>query len=62
MKIPREMVIERIRATADAEAAERAEAELPEKVDPEADAQQLRDLGLDPAQLEDDIPGTPGVG
>lgn len=62
MEIPRELIIERIRATADADTASRAESELPEKIDPEADAEQLRGFGLDPEQLEQDIPGSPGVG
>ncbi len=62
MQIPKEMVLERIRAQADAETAARAESELPEKVDPEADAEQLRSFGLDPAELERDVPGSPAVG
>lgn len=62
MQIPREMVVERIRQRADAETAERAESELPEKIDPAADAEQLSGFGLDPAELERDMPGTPGVG
>lgn len=62
MQIPREMVVERIRATADADTADRAESELPEKIDPQADAEQLRSFGLDPDQLERDVPGSPNVG
>jgi hypothetical protein len=62
MQIPREMVVERIRAAADADTAARAESELPEKVDPQADAEQLRNFGLDPNQLERDVPGTPNAG
>jgi hypothetical protein len=62
MQIPKEMVVERIRASADADTAARAESELPEKIDPQADAELLRGFGIDPDQLEDDVPGTPGVG
>jgi hypothetical protein len=62
MQIPKEMVVERIRERADAETAARAESELPDKIDPTADAEQLRGFGLDPAKLERDVPGTPGVG
>jgi hypothetical protein len=62
MQIPRQMIVERIRATADADTAARAESELPEKVDPQADAEQLRSFGLDPNELERDVPGTPNVG
>jgi len=34
MQIPKEMVVERIRAQADADTASRAESELPDKIDP----------------------------
>lgn len=62
MQIPKEMIVERVRATADADTAARAESELPEKVDPDTDAQQLRSFGLDPDEIKRDVPGTPGVG
>ncbi len=62
MQIPKEMVVERIRSQADADMAARAEAELPDKVDPDQDADLLRDLGVDPSDLEGDVPGSPGVG
>lgn len=62
MQIPKEMVVERIRERADAETVARAESELPNKIDPTADAELLRGFGLDPAGLERDVPGTPGVG
>lgn len=62
MQIPREMVVERIRELADADTAARAETELPEKVDPATHADLLRGFGVDPNQLERDIPGTPGIG
>ena len=47
MNIPREMVMEQIRFRGDAEATARAEQELPEKIDPERDAELLRRFGLD---------------
>ncbi|HZJ52372.1 MAG TPA: hypothetical protein VFF07_16365 [Actinomycetota bacterium] len=62
MQIPKEMVVERIRAQADADTASRAESELPDKIDPENDAELLRSFGLDPAALASDTPGSPGVG
>ncbi|MDP8977447.1 MAG: hypothetical protein M3N17_02505 [Actinomycetota bacterium] len=62
MQIPKEMVVERIRSQADADTAARAEAELPDKVDPAEDADLLRTLGLDPSDLEGDVPGSPAVG
>lgn len=62
MQIPKEMVVERIRNRVDAETAARAESELPDKIDPAADAELLRGFGVDPAKLERDVPGTPGVG
>jgi hypothetical protein len=61
MLIPKEMVVERIRAGADADTAARAESELPEKVDPQAHAELLRGFGVDPEDLERDVPGTPSV-
>lgn len=61
MQIPKEMVVERIRSLADAETAKRAEVELPEKVDPSAHADELRDFGVDPDQLRRDFPHSPGV-
>jgi hypothetical protein len=41
----------------------RAEQELPEKIDPERDAELLRQFGLDPAALVEDFSGqSPEVG
>ena len=57
MQVPREMVLQRIRSEADADAARRAEDELPEKVDTDADAELLRRLGVDVASLEDAFRG-----
>ena len=63
MQIPKGMVVERIRASGDAVAADRADAELPEKGDTERDAELLRGLSLDPQQLADGLGGqAPAVG
>lgn len=63
MQIPKGMVVERIRASADAATAERADAELPEKVDTERDAELLRRFDVDPQQLADGLGGqAPAIG
>ena len=63
MQIPKGMVVERIRTSGDAAAADRADAELPEKVDTERDAELLRGFNLDPQQLADGLGGqTPAIG
>ncbi|MHA6793909.1 hypothetical protein ACVGVM_10440 [Pseudonocardia bannensis] len=57
------MVVERIRSAGDSEAAARADAELPEKVDTERDADLLRSFDLDPQQLADGLGGqAPSIG
>jgi hypothetical protein len=57
------MVVERIRASGDPETAERADSELPEKVDTERDAELLRKFNLDPQQLADGLGGqAPAIG
>lgn len=63
MLIPKAMVVERVRGTSGQEAADRADAQLPEKVDTEADAALLRELGVDPSALDDELGGqAPAVG
>jgi hypothetical protein len=63
MQIPKGMIVERIRAAGDTEAADRAESELPERVDTERDAELLRRFDLDPQQLADGLGGqAPAVG
>ena len=63
MNIPRELVVEQIRSRGDAEATTRAEQELPEKVDPDRDADLLRGFDLDPATLVETFSGqSPEVG
>lgn len=63
MQIPKGMIVERIRSSGSAEAAARADAELPEKVDTERDADLLRSFGLDPQELADGLGGqAPAIG
>jgi hypothetical protein len=63
MNIPRELVVEQIRSRGDAEATTRAEQELPEKVDPDRDADLLRRFDVDPAGLVETFSGqSPEVG
>jgi hypothetical protein len=63
MLLPRDMVVEQLRARGDLDGAERAERELGEKVDTEGDAALLSELGLDAQELEDAFEGQgPAVG
>jgi hypothetical protein len=63
VNIPKELVVERIRARGDADVTERAERDLPEKVDPDRDAELLRGFDVDPAALVDEFRGqAPSVG
>jgi hypothetical protein len=63
VNIPKELVVSQVRARGDAEATGRAEQELPEKVDPDRDADLLRGLDLDPATLVETFSGqSPEVG
>jgi hypothetical protein len=63
MLVPKTMVVEQLRARGDDEGAERADGELGEKVDTEADAGLLADLGVDAGKLADDFDGqSPAVG
>lgn len=62
MQVPRELVLQKIRYV-DADAARRAEAELPEKIDTEADAALLERLGVDPSTIGSDLTDqAPNVG
>jgi hypothetical protein len=57
------MVVERIRVGGDPDRTARADAELPEKVDTERDADLLRSFDLDPQELADGLGGqAPAVG
>ncbi|MFL5863674.1 MAG: hypothetical protein ACJ780_23360 [Solirubrobacteraceae bacterium] len=63
MMVPKEMVVERIRAKGFRDVTERAERELPEKVDPERHAELLRELSVDPQALVEEFHGqSPEVG
>ena len=63
MNIPKELVVERVRARGDAGVTERAERELPDKVDTDRDAELLRGFDVDPAELVELFGGqAPGVG
>jgi hypothetical protein len=63
MQIPKGMVVERIRGNGNIELAARADAELPEKVDTERDADLLRTFELDPGELADGLGGqAPAIG
>lgn len=63
MNIPRELVVEQIRSRGEAEVTSRAEQELPEKVDPDRDAELLRRFDVDPAALVEGFGGqSPEVG
>ena len=62
MNIPKEMVVEMDRVRGNADMTERAERDLPEKVDPR-DAQLLRGFHIDPAELLGEFRGqSPEVG
>jgi hypothetical protein len=63
MLVPKTMVVEQLRARGNMDGAERADRELGEKVDTEADAGLLADLGVDAASLAEDFGGqSPAVG
>lgn len=51
MEVPKEMVVEQIRSQGNYEQADRAERELPEKVDPGRDRELLARFGVDAETL-----------
>jgi hypothetical protein len=57
VEIPKAMIVERIRGRAGPEMADKAHRELPEKLDPDSDADLLREYGLDPGELRDEFRG-----
>ena len=60
MLVPKTMVVEQLRARGDDEGADR---ELGEKVDTDADAGLLSDLGIDATKLAEDFDGqSPAIG
>jgi hypothetical protein len=63
MLVPKTMIVEQLRARGDTEAAERADRELGEKVDTDADAGLLSDLQVDAGKLADEFDDqSPAVG
>jgi hypothetical protein len=63
MNIPKELLVSQVRARGDADATARAEQDLPEKIDPDRDAELLRGFDLDPAALVETFGGqSPEVG
>jgi hypothetical protein len=63
MLIPKDMIVERLRARRDFDGAKRANQELGEKVDTERDAELLASFDIDAQQLDDEFHGqAPGVG
>jgi hypothetical protein len=57
------MIVERIRSRGGNELAERADRELPDKVDTDTDADLLRSFDLDPQELDEDFGGrSPAAG
>lgn len=57
VEIPKAMIIEKIRSRSGSEAAERADDELPDKVDLDSDAELLQRFDLDPDELRDEFEG-----
>lgn len=55
MEIPKAMIVERVRSRGGSGMAEKADAELSDKVDLDSDAELLRGLDLDPDELRDDF-------
>ena len=63
MLVPKTMVVEQLRGRGDTAGAERADRELGEKVDTEADAALLSELQVDAQKLSDDFDGqSPAIG
>ena len=63
MLVPKTMIVEQLRARGDTDAAARADRELGEKVDTDADAGLLAELQVDAGKLETDFDGqSPAVG
>jgi hypothetical protein len=63
MNIPKELLVSQVRARGEADATARAEQDLPEKIDPDRDAELLRGFDLDPAALVETFGGqSPEVG
>lgn len=61
MEIPKAMVVERIRSRSGSEMAEKADGELPGKLDLDSDAELLREFDLDPNELREEFRNQPPV-
>ncbi len=57
MDVPKTMVVERIHSRSGAEMADRADKELPEKIDLDADAELLSKYDIDPDELRGEFGG-----
>jgi hypothetical protein len=57
MDVPKSMVVERIRGRSGTEMADRADKELPEKIDLDADAELLSKYDIDPEELREEFRG-----
>ena len=51
MEIPKEKILELLRSRGDKDKANKADQELPDKVDPERDSGMLSKFGVDPSEL-----------
>jgi hypothetical protein len=57
VEIPKAMLVERIRSRSGVEAANRADKELPDKIDSETDAELLSKYDIDPDELREEHGG-----
>jgi hypothetical protein len=57
VEIPKAMIVEKIRSRGGSEAAEKADDELPDKVDLDTDGELLQRYDLDPEELRDEFDG-----
>jgi hypothetical protein len=60
MQIPKDKIVELLRDRGQDDAADQADSNLPDQVDPEQHADELERLGIDPQDLAGELPG--GVG
>lgn len=58
MEIDRDMILGLLRERGQTQEADRAEQELPSKVDPERDAGMLQKFGIDPGELMSRVGGS----
>jgi hypothetical protein len=57
MEIDKSQIVEMLKSRGEDAKAAQAEADLPDKVDTEADAAVLAEVGIDPQDLLGDLPG-----